>query len=276
MAKKFNTLVRRTILKRHYDIDPREADQITEEDFLVMVKNIKDDPLLEAYRKRDAVITREQALGMEVEIMERMNEDIRLSTNDTALRGLVVKSQTTDAVGDLSDTTVPPIRQDNESDGLLMYQGDGFSVIERNGEEKIYPTGLKFMVLPYSLDQSGMIHRIGTMSPDQGRASTALIGDIPPDHPDVLSAAMELLVDVVGATIDDAEKWVYLGELRVDALVVDSFPVFAVNATGKIPDAAKQKGLNMRLLAEVTESENAFLLAAFLKLFRFFYKKEKL
>ena len=164
----------------------------------------------------------------------------------------------------------------------LIYSNKWFDVIERDGWMGIAPNALNVVILPFTRDKQGMITTIGVMDEvnpmrDGGRSLTLVSGDIDEDDPNVLSAAMRELEEESGYAVNDTNKWYYLGLLTTSKLVSHSHPCFAVDVTNidakdPLGDGSKEEEAStfkMMPLAEALDTEDCFISALFLKMFRY-------
>jgi len=123
------------------------------------------------------------------------------------------------------------------SDPKILFQNDFIEVIENNDRVGIKQKTPSVMILPYTLDESGNPKKLGLIAEPSAIKETKISYTIitgSPDESDVdiLATAKRELSEESGYTVEDIEKWDYLGNISTSKMVVNGNPAFGVNITG--------------------------------------------
>lgn len=163
-----------------------------------------------------------------------------------------------------------------------------FDVIQIEGHQKIKMKTMSVAIMPFTVDDVGMILEIGLLKEYNTLRSgdfchTLITGTIDNEDEDLLSAAKRELIEEGGFTTppSENERWIYLGNFFPYKDSDRQVPTFAVDVTG-LPklkpdgDGSKKEELSELIMMasnEIMITEEALALAAFLRLFNYFYLK---
>lgn len=163
-----------------------------------------------------------------------------------------------------------------------------FDVIEMEGHERIKMTSMSVAVMPFTVDDQNMLSKIGLLKEyntlrEGDFCHTLITGTIENEDDDLLSTAKRELSEEGGFTTppDENVRWVYLGNFFPYKDSDRQVPTFAVDVTGlsktnAAGDGSKKEMLSELIMMPVNEimvTEEALALAAFLRLFNYFYLK---
>lgn len=163
-----------------------------------------------------------------------------------------------------------------------------FDVIEIEGHQKIKMTSMSVAVMPFTIDDQDMISKIGLLKEyntlrEGDFCHTLITGTIDNEDEDLLSTAKRELTEEGGFTTppDENSRWIYLGNFYPYKDSDRQVPTFAVDVTG-LPktvatgDGSKKEELSELIMMpsnEIMVTEETLVLAAFLRLFNYFYLK---
>lgn len=137
-------------------------------------------------------------------------------------------------------------------------------------------------VLPYTLDEGGLLDTIGILEvkePDEKISiNTILKGLLSSDDGTNLVGANRILYEVTGMNFDDASRWMYLGRLFVSLYSDSPLYLYAVDVSNikmeeNVENEEKRKLFKFINASEVAQSDDMIFLSSFLRLFNFFYTK---
>ncbi len=160
-----------------------------------------------------------------------------------------------------------------------------FDVVDVNGHVGLKMKSMSVAVMPYTVDEAGMISKVGLLREfnefREGDFSHTLItGTIDYEDDSLLFTAKRELLEEGGFDQTDSIKWVYLGSFFPYKDSDRQVPTFAVDVTGlpqgaPQPDGSKKEELSkleMISASEIMITEEALPLAAYLRLFNYFYQ----
>ena len=142
----------------------------------------------------------------------------------------------------------------------------------------------KICVLPYTINpNTGLLDQIGVIKETdilQEKENSVLInGFVSQDDNTNLIAANRLMYEIIGSNAKSAEDWMYLGKLNNTASSSDMI-VYCVNISDLDINEAKdveetRKARKFELIDsnKVVFSDDALFLAAYLRLFNYFFKQ---
>jgi len=169
----------------------------------------------------------------------------------------------------------------------VLFSEKFFDVVEVEGKVGIKNKHMSVAVLPYTVDDHGMVKEIGLLHEQNpfrldGYCNTLITGTIEYEDDALLNTAKRELTEEGGITVPDEEnsRWIFLGPVYPykdgDRIV----PVFAVDVTNLVQKEAdpqsEQEAASQLLFHPVTEgisSDEGLVLSAFLRLFNFMYAK---
>jgi 8-oxo-dGTP pyrophosphatase MutT (NUDIX family) len=157
-----------------------------------------------------------------------------------------------------------------------------FDVIERNGIVGVKPNSDSVIILPFICDDQGLPLMIGVLKERnqfrEGGYSLSLIsGTCDDSDSSFLETAKRELKEESGFTVDDNDKWFFLGTVTASKFVDNEHPCFAVNVTRiekgeATTDGSEHERLSQFLFIpanDVVKSKDVFIPALFLKLFKY-------
>lgn len=164
----------------------------------------------------------------------------------------------------------------------ICYKAPKFNVVERNGKPGIVSTVETVMLLPFISDDQGLPLMLGVIKEpnlfrEGGNATSLITGTCEDEDPDYLSTAKRELKEESGYDVEDSSKWYFLGTVTANKFVQKEYPCFAVDVTGIVKGEAETDGSKQEKMAEflfipandVVKSQDVFIPALFLKLFKF-------
>lgn len=166
-------------------------------------------------------------------------------------------------------------------DPKILFQNDHIEVIDNNDRVGIKQKNPSVIILPYVLDEIGNPKKLGLIAePSLIRESkisyTVITGSPSEEDSDILSTAKRELKEESGYSVDDVEKWDYLGNIIGSKMVVNGNPAFGVNVTGiergkKEGDGSETEENTKFSLVPVKEAidhDDALISCLFLKIFQ--------
>lgn len=157
-----------------------------------------------------------------------------------------------------------------------------FDVVEREGKVGIKTTVESVIILPFVTDDQGLPLMLGVLKEknpfrDGGYSVTLISGTSEEEDPDYLSTAKRELKEESGFSVEDNDKWYFLGTVTASKMVDAEHPCFAVDVTGIEKGEATTDGSEDERLSQfifipandVVKSKDVFVPAIFLKLFKF-------
>jgi hypothetical protein len=167
-----------------------------------------------------------------------------------------------------------------------LYESEWFDVLDINGQVGIHSKAMTVAVLPYTVDEHGMVATIGLLSePNHFRpdnmSETLITGTVEYEDDSLLLAAIRELEEEGGFKVEDHNRWLFLGTLYLYKDNDKMIPVFAVNVTdidqGKAEGDGSEKEKNAKLnMVDVRDGiacDESLVLSAFLRLFNYMYAK---
>jgi len=139
----------------------------------------------------------------------------------------------------------------------------------------------KICVLPYTIAQNGLLDKIGVIKEidilEEKENYVLVDGFINQDDPTNLVAANRILFDVIGSNITKADDWMYLGKIN-NTSISSNMIIYCVNVTDvafkdskETKETKKIKKFEMIDSNKVVVSDDALFLAAYLRIFNFFF-----
>ena len=158
----------------------------------------------------------------------------------------------------------------------IIIENELEKVIEQNDHYFVVNKKEIICILPYTIT-NGLLTNIGVINKvneeTEEEIKTLIMGYLNKDDITNLSSANRILTDTIYLDIDDAERWMYLGELSMNQFSKSSFKIYAVDITNleiKHNDISKFELLE---LPKVTQSNDILFLSSYIRLFNYFYIK---
>jgi hypothetical protein len=129
-------------------------------------------------------------------------------------------------------------------------------------------------VIPYTIADNGILDKVGVIKEDN--LYKLLTGYISADDATDLVAANRILFEVIQSNVKGADNWMYLGKLT--NISGGDITLYSVNI-GDVPvktsteSEDQEQALKFEMIKsnEVVASDDALFLAAYLRLFNYFY-----
>lgn len=167
----------------------------------------------------------------------------------------------------------------------ILFTTDRFDVIEKDDKVGIEPNYLSVAILPFVRDVKGLPIKLGVLKEYNKIKSkitnTVITGRVEGEDPDVLSAAQDKIQDVTGLTLQEPERWFFLGFLMTHKMINQDIPCFACDLTGINMDEIeteeteeKKNDKTSFSLVDVNaalDTDDCYIPAIFLKMFRYIF-----
>lgn len=171
----------------------------------------------------------------------------------------------------------------------VLFEDKWFQVVDIEGTIGLKNKEMSVAVLPYRVNEMGMITEIGLLKElnyfrEGDFAQTLITGTIEYEDDSLLLTAKRELLEEGGFDLKNDEynsRWLFLGPVYLYKTSDQMVPVFAVDVTGIEQKSAEGDGsekeskskLEMTEVGNGIASEEALVLAAFLRLFNYMYAK---
>lgn len=166
----------------------------------------------------------------------------------------------------------------------LVLEGPFEDIIEIEQHYYLVDKKDKICVLPYTIATNGLLDKIGVIKDwnyiEEEKVLTLLNDYVYDDDETDLVAANRVLFEVLGVNVADADLWLYLGDLFSNMVSDSPIKVYAVDITNieikteeTVEEEEKRKMFNLMDTAKVIQTDDILFLAAYLRLFNYFYVK---
>jgi len=166
----------------------------------------------------------------------------------------------------------------------LVLEGPFEDIIEIEQHYYLVDKKDKICVLPYTIATNGLLDKIGVIKDwnyiEEEKVLTLLNDYVYDDDETDLVAANRILFEVLGVNITDADLWLYLGDLFSNMMSDSAIKIYAVDITNieikteeTVEEEEKRKMFNLMDTAKVIQTDDILFLAAYLRLFNYFYVK---
>lgn len=156
----------------------------------------------------------------------------------------------------------------------VVLSGPFENVVEKDKHLYIVHKLDTICVIPYTIATNGILDKIGVIKED--KLYKLLTGYVIADDPTNLVAANRILFEVIQSNVKGADNWMYLGKL--ENISGGAITLYAVNIgdvpikpTSESEDQEQTSKFEMIRSNEVVSSDDALFLAAYLRLFNYFY-----
>jgi len=161
----------------------------------------------------------------------------------------------------------------NKSDKIL-HSTDDYQLVEREGIIGVRSMSMEVVVMPFTCDSDKLPLLIGVINEKNpfrngGLDVSALSGIADSGDPDLLSSAKKALSEKSGISVDDPDKWYYLGTSTASKFVDSEYPCFAVDVTDLENEIDKEGNFKFIPANDVIKTRDIFIPGLFLKLFKF-------
>jgi len=160
-------------------------------------------------------------------------------------------------------------------------------IIEKDGIKAIKFNSAAIAVLPYTVDQNGVLREIGIVKEKNphfplGYSENIIMGTVENSDTSLLKRAMIELNEEGGLDVgeDKVERWSFLGDINTTKISPDPIYVFAVNVSSITPQAQTQDkdeelySFSLKPVKDALEFGDTLLVSSFFKLFLQIYNKD--
>jgi len=170
----------------------------------------------------------------------------------------------------------------------ILYSSKWFDVIQVKDQKGFRMKKMTVAVLPFRTNENGLITEIGILHElnylrDGNYCDTLITGTVEYEDDSLLLTAIRELKEEGGFSLpeDSSERWIFLGPVYPYKDSDYMIPTFAVDVTGltqeeALGDGSEKEEKSELLMIDVSEgisSNEAIVLAAFLRLFNYMYAK---
>jgi 8-oxo-dGTP pyrophosphatase MutT (NUDIX family) len=174
-----------------------------------------------------------------------------------------------------------------ETHKKVLFETPRFNVVENIGK-----TGLEFKkitvgVLPYTINENllslvGVLHEYNSFR-EKEFCDTLITGTVDSDDETMLHTAIRELKEEGGFDCNDTSCWIFLGSFRVSKSSNEYCHIYAADVTNLKAEKPTGDGsfqeekskFSMKNISDALLTDEALFLAAYLRLFDFFYQKNK-
>jgi hypothetical protein len=166
------------------------------------------------------------------------------------------------------------------AESKLIASNEFEEIVERDGRYFVKRKMDVVCVIPYTIEK-GMLEKVGVIKFLEKAFShlpiTLMSGEVNEDDGTNLVTANRILFENVATNVANANLWMYLGKIRDGLMDENGMSVYCVNVSdvnlGK-PNELNRSGKGEFTLVgsnEIVSTDDSVLLAAYLRLFQFFY-----
>jgi len=174
------------------------------------------------------------------------------------------------------------MEMDKKIEKKLILKGSFEDVIKLNDHYFLVDKKDKICVLPYTISSNGLLDRIGVMQDwnfIEEEKVLVLINDyISADDSTDLVAANRVLFEIIGTNVSDADLWMYLGSLYNNMTSNSPIKIYAVDITDveikadeEVEEQKERRKFKMLDSSKVIQTDDVLFLAAFMRLWNYFY-----
>lgn len=167
-------------------------------------------------------------------------------------------------------------------DKKIVLQGIYEDVIELNKHYYLLDKKDKICILPYTISTNGLLDKIGVIQDwnylEEERVYTLINDYINEDDKTNIVAANRILFEIIGTNIESADLWAYLGSLYNNMSSDSPIKIYAVNisdieikADEDVEEKTERKKFKLFDSSKVIQTDDILFLAAFTRLWNFFY-----
>lgn len=177
--------------------------------------------------------------------------------------------------------------QSNKDKEVILYESKYFNVVERQNKVGLLFKKVTIGVLPYTIDNN-ILSSVGVLNElnyfrEGDYCKTLITGTADADDPTLLHTAIRELHEESGIECLDVDKWIFLGSFRLSKSSTEYCHVFGVNVTdleinepkGDGSEQEKKSKFELTAINDAILTDEAIFLAAYLRLFDFFYQQSK-
>lgn len=169
----------------------------------------------------------------------------------------------------------------------ILFETPRFNIIEKTGKTGIEFKKITVGVLPYTiadnlLSSVGVLHEYNSFR-EKEYCDTLITGTVDSEDATLLHTAIRELKEEGGFDCTDVDNWIFLGSFRISKSSNEYCHVFAADVSGLTKGKAEGDGsvqeekskFAMQGINDALLTDEALFLAAYLRLFDFFYQKNK-
>lgn len=171
---------------------------------------------------------------------------------------------------------------DKKIEKKTVLRGPFEDVIELNDHYYLVDKKDKICVLPYTISTNGLLDKIGVIQDwnylEEERVLVLLNDYINEDDKTDLVAANRILFELIGTNVFEADLWMYLGSLYNNMSSDSPIKIYAVDisnveikADEDVEEKEERRKFKLLDSNKVIQTDDILFLAAFLRLFNFFY-----
>lgn len=173
-------------------------------------------------------------------------------------------------------------------DYKVLFSEKNFDVVEVMGQVGFKAKSMSIAIMPFTTDENSIVDKIGFLKEfnpfrDGNYANTLITGTVENEDEDLIQTAIRELKEEGGIDCpqDQQGRIIYLGNFYPYKDSDRMVPTFAIDVTGLTMgepegDGSKKEELSTFYMGPVTDAmstDELLPLAAFLRLFNFFYQK---
>lgn len=170
----------------------------------------------------------------------------------------------------------------------ILFSDKFFDIVDIKGQIGIMNKHMSVAVLPYNVDENGMVKEIGLLHElnhfrEGGFCDTLITGTVEYEDDTLLFTANRELLEEGGIEVPESEsaRWLFLGPIYPYKDSDRVVPVFAVDVTGLVQkepegDGSDKEEVSRMIMQDISigiSSDEGLVLSAFLRLFNFMYAK---
>ena len=151
----------------------------------------------------------------------------------------------------------------------ILYQDNWIKLFGNEGDYSIEEINSPILILPYTTSDGGYPDTLGVLGTKSPKEIVVNQSD---DDTDIFSTAKRGLKEVTGFTMEESDKWDFLGPIKSSSFSISGNPAFSVNITGLISedlDNIGSKNFSLIKVSDALDSDNSVLHSLFLKTFQF-------
>lgn len=166
------------------------------------------------------------------------------------------------------------------AESKLIASNEFEEIVERDGRYFVKRKMDVVCVIPYTIEK-GMLEKVGVIKFSEKAFShlpiTLMSGEVNEDDGTNLVTANRILFENVATNVANANLWMYLGKIRDGLMDENGMSVYCVNVSDvklNKPNELKRADKGEFALVgsnEIIATDDSVLLAAYLRLFQFFY-----
>ena len=171
---------------------------------------------------------------------------------------------------------------DKKVEKKLIIEGDFEDVIELDDHYYLVDKKDKICVLPYTISSEGLLDKIGITQEwnylEEKKVYTLINDYLSTDDSTDLVAANRILFEIIGTNIKEAVRWMFLGAVSNSMSSDSPIKLYAVDITDipikteeDVEEEDERKKFKMMNSSKVIQSNDTLFLAAYLRLFNYFY-----